>query len=136
MPNPHLVFHHLGLAVKRPREAIIFLTNLGYEIGETVFDPGQNVNLKMCPHATEPGVEIIWPGDTPGPLESMLQRHHAGIIYHVCYETNDLTAALAELEKSGLKALCVSPPKPAPLFGGRPVSFYNVIGMGLIEILE
>jgi len=25
---------------------------------------------------------------------------------------------------------------PAPLFGGRPVSFYNVVGMGLVEILE
>jgi hypothetical protein len=30
----------------------------------------------------------------------------------------------------------LSPATPAPLFGGRPVSFYNVVGMGLIEILE
>jgi hypothetical protein len=32
--------------------------------------------------------------------------------------------------------MCISEPKPAPLFGGRPVSFYNVAGIGLIEILE
>ncbi len=136
MPNPHLVFHHLGLAVRRPREATIFLSNLGYQLGETVFDSRQNVNLQMGTHATEPTVEIIWPGDTPGPLEGMLQRHLAGLVYHICYVTDDLTAALAEFENAGLRVVCVSPPKPAPLFGGCPVSFYNVIGIGLMEILE
>jgi len=25
---------------------------------------------------------------------------------------------------------------PAPLFGGRPISFYNVVGIRLVEILE
>jgi methylmalonyl-CoA/ethylmalonyl-CoA epimerase len=132
----HLVFHHLGLAVRRLREASLFLESLGYQVGETVFDPGQNVNLKMCTHATDPAVEIIWPGETPGPLDGMLQRHAAGLVYHVCYETNDLAAALEELKKTGLNAVCVSQPKPAPLFGGRTVSFYNVVGIGLIEILE
>jgi hypothetical protein len=28
------------------------------------------------------------------------------------------------------------PGHAAPLFGGRPVSFYNVVGLGLVEILE
>jgi len=136
MLGVHLAFHHLGLAVRRPREAMLFLTSFGYTLGETVFDPGQNVNLKMGTHATEPAVEIIWPGETPGPLEGMLQRHPAGLIYHVCYVTDNLPAALTGLEKAGLNVVCVAPPKPAPLFGGRPVSFYNVIGIGLIEILE
>jgi hypothetical protein len=35
-----------------------------------------------------------------------------------------------------LRPLCISPVTPAPLFGGRPVSFYNVVGLGLVEILE
>jgi len=139
-PSPlsglHLGFHHLGLAVRRPQEAVAFLSAMGYRTGESVLDPVQNVHLMMCAHETEPEVEIIWPSDTKGPLDGMLQRHVAGIIYHVCYVTDDLAAALAGMEKAGLRALCVSPPKPAPLFGGRPVSFYNVIGIGLIEILE
>jgi catechol 2,3-dioxygenase-like lactoylglutathione lyase family enzyme len=132
----HLVFHHLGLAVRRPQEAEVFLSALGYRMGETVLDPGQNVHLKMCTHATEPPVEIIWPGTTSGPIDGMTQRHPSGIIYHVCYLTDDLAAALAALEKAGLRVVCVSPPKPAPLFGGRKVSFYNVVGIGLMEILE
>jgi methylmalonyl-CoA/ethylmalonyl-CoA epimerase len=133
---PHLVFHHFGLAVRRPDEAKAFLSLLGYRIGEPVFDSAQNVHLLMGTHATEPAVEIIWPGDSHGPVTGLIDRHTSGIIYHVCYETDDLTAALAGCESAGLRPRCVSPPKPAPLFGGRPVSFYNVIGLGLVEILE
>jgi len=40
------------------------------------------------------------------------------------------------LELAGLHPKCISNPTPAPLFGGRPVSFYNVVGIGLVEILE
>jgi methylmalonyl-CoA/ethylmalonyl-CoA epimerase len=58
------------------------------------------------------------------------------VIYHVCYTTDNLGSALAGLEKAGTRVICASPPKPAILFGGRKVSFYNVAGIGLIEILE
>jgi methylmalonyl-CoA/ethylmalonyl-CoA epimerase len=136
MPSPHLVFHHFGLAALRPDEAMAFLASLGYRIGERVFDPAQNVHLAMGAHETEPAVEIIWPGETKGPLHGLAERHPAGVIYHVCYSTDDLASALAGLEKAGLRVLCVSPPKPAPLFGGRKVSFYQVRGIGLMEILQ
>jgi methylmalonyl-CoA/ethylmalonyl-CoA epimerase len=136
MTNPHLTFHHLGLATRKRDQAVTFLSALGYEIGESVFDPLQNVHLTMCTHKTEPAVEIICPGDTKGPIDNLVQRHPAGIIYHPCYQTDDLTAALASMEQAGNTALCVSPRKPAPLFGGLHVSFYNVPGIGLIEIVE
>ena len=131
-----LVFHHFGLAVRKPEPSIAWLTALGYRIGETVFDPVQNVHLILCPHDEQPAVEIIYPGPGPGPVDGLVQRHASGIIYHTCYETTDLPATLAHLETAGLRIVCVSPPKPALLFGGRPVSFYNVVGLGLIEILE
>jgi methylmalonyl-CoA/ethylmalonyl-CoA epimerase len=134
--NPHLKFHHFGLAVRRPDEARKFVGRLGYISGEAVFDPAQNVHLQLSTHATQPSVEIIWPGDTTGPVDKLAQRHPSGIIYHLCYETEDLKAALAGLEAAGLRAICISPPTPAPLFGDRPVSFYNVVGLGLVEILE
>jgi methylmalonyl-CoA/ethylmalonyl-CoA epimerase len=136
MSNSHLSFHHFGLAVRRPDEARKFVAVLGYQPGEPVFDPAQNVHLQLCTHASHPAVEIIWPGGAGGPVDKLAQRHTAGVIYHLCYETDNLSAALAGLEAAGLPAICISPPKPAPLFGGRPVSFYNVVGMGLVEILE
>ena len=131
-----LQFHHFGLAVRRPDEARIFVSSLGYRLGDYVFDPAQNVHLQMCHHAGHPDVEIICPGDTPGPVDRLVQRRPAGIVYHLCYVTDDLTATLAGFEAAGLQPICISPPTPAPLFQGRKVSFYNVTGIGLIEILE
>ena len=90
----------------------------------------------MCSHPTEPALEIIWPGAGKGPIDALVQRHASGIVYHVCYETDDLPAALAGLAGAGIHVVCVSPRKPALLFAGRNVSFYNVVGMGLIEIVE
>jgi len=136
MNNAHLRFHHFGLAVRHPNSAKQFLSALGYEFGTPVFDPGQNVNLAMCVHAVEPAVEVIWPGENPGPLDKLNARHASGIVYHVCYETDNLSAALEQLAASGLNPICISQPRPAPLFGGCPVSFYNIVGIGLIEIVE
>lgn len=133
--NSHLQFHHFGLAVRRPDEARVFVSALGYRMGEAVFDPAQNVHLQLCSHETHPAMEIIWPGDARGPIEKLTERH-AGIIYHVCYETDNLAAALARFDGAKLRVVCISPPTSAPLFGGRKVSFYNVVGIGLIEILE
>ena len=136
MTTMHLRFHHFGLAVRKQETARMFLCAQGYQIGETVFDPNQNVHLALCTHKSDPAVEIIWPGENGGPIDGMIQRHTSGIIYHLCYETDDLAAALAAFETARVRTICVSPPKPAPLFGNRKVSFYNIVGIGLVEILE
>jgi methylmalonyl-CoA/ethylmalonyl-CoA epimerase len=105
-------------------------------LGKSIFDPAQKVHLQLCVHAQHPAVEIIWPGEATGPIDKLTQRHLAGVIYHLCYETNNLKKALACLENAGLRAFCILPPTPALLFNNRPVSFYNIVGMGLVEILE
>jgi catechol 2,3-dioxygenase-like lactoylglutathione lyase family enzyme len=136
--NPFgLRFHHLGLAVRRPPDAIRFLGLLGYEIGTPVFDPLQSVNLILCKHdGAMPDVEVIYPGETKSPVDSLVQARPDGIVYHVCYVTTNLSATLAAMEQNGVRALCVVRPTPAILFGGCPVSFYNIVGLGLCEIIE
>jgi len=131
-----LVFHHFGLAVKTPDQATSFLTALGYQLGEPVFDPGQNVHLMMATHPHQPQVEVIYAGREGGPIDKLVQQHPPGIVYHLCYSTQNLAESLAQIKAVGLQAICFSKPKPAPLFQGRHVSFYHVNGMGLIEILE
>jgi methylmalonyl-CoA/ethylmalonyl-CoA epimerase len=136
MNDFRLKFHHLGLATRNRDRAVAFVSLLGYEIGECVFDPLQNVRLTMCTHNTEPAIEVICPGDKKGPIDLLIQRHRDGVIYHPCYETDSLQATLAAWEKLEILAICISPPKPAPLFGGLHVSFYEMPGIGLVEILE
>ena len=131
-----LTFHHLGLAVRKPEDAIAFVRGLGYAVGEPVFDVEQNVNLILCTHSAAPNIEIIYPANGKSPIDSLVASHANGIVYHCCYVAKNLDATLSAFAKSDLRPLCVSPPKSAILFGGASVSFYQVMGIGLIEIIE
>jgi hypothetical protein len=132
-----LRFHHLGLAVRRPRDATRFLAGLGYDIPEPVFDPEQNVHLILCRHqGTMPDVEVIYPADSRSPADAWIKLHPPGLVYHMCYVADDIAAVLSALEENGVRAVCMSEPTPAVLFGGCPVAFYNIVGMGLCEIIE
>ncbi|NQZ13242.1 MAG: VOC family protein [Alphaproteobacteria bacterium] len=131
-----LTFHHMGLALKKEEEALKFLKGLGYDEGTSVYDPEQKVNLRICTAEGKPSVELVTKADgKEGPLENILKKYNE-LVYHTCYETQDLDASLEAMEKAGLRILPVVPRKPAILFGGRHVSFYTVMGFGLIEILE
>jgi hypothetical protein len=129
-----LRFHHFGLAVPAPEAAFRFLAALGYTEGAAAYDPLQNVNLAMRHHQNMPDVEVIWPGDGASPIEKMIRRGH--MIYHLCYVTEDADASLAAMAAAGLEVAPLGPPKPAALFGGRPVSFHAIDAVGLIELLH
>jgi len=131
-----LEFHHFGLATRDAAQTAGVLEQLGYAIGEPVFDPLQNVNLLWCEHDAMPAVEVVYPSaDEQGPLQPYL-ADHSEMIYHLCYVAPDLDAAVTSVQESGVRLLTVSEPKPAILFGGKRVGFYMARGLGLIEILE
>lgn len=113
----------------------MFLDLLGYAAGDEVYDPIQKVNLCLFTSKTLPAVEVITPSNEPGPLDRILKSRDEAP-YHYCYVTENLEKTLASFSKAGCRAICVSSPKPAVLFGGRHVSFYLVQGFGLIELLE
>jgi hypothetical protein len=127
-------FHHLGLAVEGPEQALVFLAGQGYQVGETVFDPEQNVNLIWCTHPTMPTVEVIYQSDPKGPLESVL-RNRRESFYHVCYAVQDVPNVIASLKNLGLRVICVAGQKPSVLFQGQTVGFYYVSGFGLVELV-
>ena len=130
-----LDFHHLGLAVREPAAAMTFLQGLGYRLGDPVYDPEQNVNLAMCTAGDAPDVEIIWPAAGKGPVDRLL-ANRSGLVYHVCYATDDLPGSLRRMEDAGHRAVPLAPPKPAVLFDGMPVSFYEIVGFGTVEIID
>ena len=130
-----LTFHHFGFATRDPAASLKAFEGLGYSLVGSEHDPLQGVDLWLCQHADMPNVELVAPSGEGGPLDNVLARA-AERIYHLCYESSDVKQSLAGLRESGYKIVCVSPPKPAVLFGGRHVSFYWVKGLGLIELLE
>jgi hypothetical protein len=129
-----LEFHHFGLAVKSPEAAFRYLSDLGYRAGSTCYDPLQKVNLSMRHHERMPDVEVIWPGAEPSPIDRMLKKSDS-MIYHLCYTSANVDESLAALERAGLEVLPLGIAQPALLFGGIEVSFYNITGVGIIEII-
>ena len=128
-------FHHLGLAVRRPPKAFAFLASLGYRDGKQVFDPLQSANLAMRHHPVMPDIEVIWPADATSPIDNLIKGGKS-LVYHLCFAAQDAQRALADLQAAGHQVVELVPPKPAILFGGLPVSFHNVLGFGMIEIIH
>ena len=130
----HLRFHHYGLAIQKFENAKNFHQNLGYTIGEVVFDTLQNVELLLCTSEIFPNVELVKPVNGKNPINNFLKKNNE-IIYHVCYEVDLKKISLDQLFSKN-RYICVSKPKPAVLFNNRNVSFYYLNNVGLIEILE
>ena len=83
-----------------------------------------------------PDVEIIYPDPAgKGPIDGLLSKRPEGIVYHLCYTSSNVDSSLKRIKNAGLRPFEVVPPKPAVLFDGKPVSFYMIAGVGLIEII-
>lgn len=135
MQSYGLSFHHFGLAVTEPEKAIRFLKGLDYSIGQAIYDELHNVNIVMCKSKTMPDVEVIYRADTPGPLDNILKSFRE-VIYHLCYTTTDLQDTIRRMKDDKHRIINISAPKRAILFSGKTVSFYQVVGFGIIEIIE
>ena len=128
------VFHHVGIAVKDFKAGVKFYTGLGYSASQPVIDKHQNVELVMLKSDSFPDIELIKPVNENSPVNNYLKNYNE-MIYHFCYETNDLIKMLDILKKD-FRVICISEPKPAVLFDGRKVSFYYIKDVGIVEFLE
>ncbi|MGY1619490.1 VOC family protein [Geodermatophilus sp. SYSU D00691] len=131
-PLPGLTFHHVGLACRDLAAETAAHALLGFRPEGAVFeDPHQRVRgafRTLGPFR----VELLEPLDERSPLLDWLQR---GVrMYHVCYETDDLDGALAQLGRAGHRV--VSPPAAAVAFDGRPVAFAMLRTRSLVELLQ
>ena len=93
-----LSFHHMGLGLRSEERAVHFLKDTGYRIGDKIYDPLQLVNLRMCCHDRHPDIELVLPGESDGPLTPLL-KHFDELIYHICYEIDDLDQVLDRLDE-------------------------------------
>lgn len=135
LQNYGLTFHHFGLAVRDVPAALRVLRGLGYECAEEIHDPLQEVRLLWCEHVSMPAIELVAPTEKPGPIDNILE-HGSESIYHICYQSKNIEDCVAAIKSDGVRVLPVASPKPAVLFGGRLVGFYQLKGFGLIEIVE
>ena len=133
VPQGLLRFEHIGMAVRDFQPAVAHYTLLGYTCDEPIHETFQNVEVVFCRSPRQPTVELIRPVDETSPVANLLKKRQE-MLYHLCYVTDDLEAALAALEEKN-RVICISPAKPTVLFPELQAAFYHVHGVGLMEIL-
>jgi methylmalonyl-CoA/ethylmalonyl-CoA epimerase len=121
-------FHHVGIAcrdIQRTRAWVCETFPVTADSG-VVHDPVQDADLCLLDIEDQPAFELV-----SGPMvEGMLRRKNS--YYHVCYEVDEITDAIAHFEAHGSRL--ISGPVPAVLFDGRPVAFL-LSPIGLVEVL-
>ena len=121
--GPGARFHHIGLAVNVIAEVCSSCA--------PTYDPVQRVNvafvnLNGCP------VELVEPAAENSPVSATLEK--GGKLLHLCYEVDDLDAALQACRQHAFHI--IRPPAPAAAFNQHRIAFVFSRAVGLVELLE
>ena len=127
-----IVLDHVGIAVASLDERLpLWRDLLGLPLERIEAVPGEGVKVAFLP-AGRTRVELVEPQGDDGTMARHLARRGEGI-HHLCFEVDDLDAALARLEAAGLRT--VGEAGRAGAEGSR-VAFLHPKGAGgvLIEL--
>ena len=125
--------HHYGFATKSLEQSLKGYQSLGYQkISEIITDPIQHVKLQFLELPGFPLIELVEPLSSKSPVSKILDKN-GSILYHSCYEVNDIYLKIKELRKQGF--LIVVKPVEAVAFK-RLIAFLYNPATGLIELLQ
>ncbi len=129
----NLKVHHIGYAVPSIESASTEFKALGWvPCGGVTDDHGRKVRIQFMRHGEEV-VELVAPLTDDSPVRKILQKG-SGTPYHICYETESLEEAEAELKRS--KFIVFKKPSAAPAIDGRRVEWFYSRNNGIIEVVE
>ena len=128
-----LQFHHIGIACRSIDKTKGFYLAMGYIDGPVVDDPVQHVRVCFLEKEGAPRLELLEPLDDSSPVARTLAT--VGVSpYHICYQVQDIEAAIAELRRD--RFLTVSGPVPACAMADRRIAFMFKKDNGLLELVE
>lgn len=130
-----LRFHHVGMLVGDIAQARSTYENrFGYQApGGMVHDPVQTAHvqfLKLPEDRT--WLELIAPDGPASTLNGAVERKVG--VHHLCYATDSLDQACAELRKAGMTL--IAPPVGAAAFPGRRIAWLMGRDRILVELVE
>ena len=76
--------------------------------------------------------KLVSPLDSSSLVSGLLKKYKNSP-YHICYETDNLETAFADLTSNGFTA--IDTPTPAPALDGRKVVFLTSSAIGMVELL-
>ena len=128
-----LTFHHIGIACRDIAQTQAFYLQMGYTASPIVEDPVQHVRISFLEKDGVPRLELLEPLDEKNPVSRTLAT--VGVSpYHMCYEVQDIEAAIADLRRQ--RFLLVNGPVPACALENRRIAFLYQKNNGLIELVE
>lgn len=125
---------HICIAVRSIEAAVTRLGPLlGYEPRtRKVTNTRQRVNVVFMSRAGSLDLKLIEPSCEDSPLWASLRKGEG--LHHICFRTDDTTAALAELQSKGLRVL--APPARGEAFDDGLIAF-GFAGCGLnVELID
>jgi methylmalonyl-CoA/ethylmalonyl-CoA epimerase len=124
---------HIGIAVESLERGLGVYRALGLEVAHREEVAGQGVRTAFLP-AGDTRIELLEPTSEETPVGRFLRRRGPGI-HHICFEVDDLEAALEKLAAQGYRLL---DREPIPGADGKRVAFLHPeAGHGvLIELSE
>ena len=129
--------NHVGVATPSIAESIkLYRDILGAtKIGEPFDLPAQGVKVCFVDTPTAQ-IELIEPYDAASPITGFLAKNPKGGQHHVCFEVEDIHAAVADMRAKGVIILGTGEPRIGA--HGTPVVFLHPKEMGgvLIELME
>ena len=126
---------HIGIAVADITKALASYRELfDYKIYSGPFDdPLQKVSVCFL-ETGKPGavtIELVTPTEADSPVNRILSKEIGA--YHLCYEVDDLGAAVQHCRSRG--CIVISEPVPAVAFAGRPIAWVYTPTRQLTELV-
>ena len=115
--------NHVAIAVPDMAAAVATYRDvLGAQVSEAVPQPDHGV---MTVFITLPNtkIELLEPLGQHSPIANFLERNPSGGIHHICYEVDDIAAAVRALLARGARILGDGQPKIGA--HGKPVLFLH-----------
>ena len=129
--------NHVGVATPSIADSIkLYRDILGAtKIGEPFDLPAQGVKVCFIDTPTAQ-IELIEPYDETSPIVGFLAKNPKGGQHHVCFEVEDIHAAVGGMRAKGVTILGAGEPRIGA--HGTPVVFLHPKEMGgvLIELME
>ncbi len=99
---------HIGIAVQNINDALAFFQDaLGMKLERVESEEGGRTQVAFLPVGAS-DVELVEPQDADSGLAKFLAKRGEGV-HHICFEVDDIDAALARLTEKGAQLIDETP---------------------------
>jgi methylmalonyl-CoA/ethylmalonyl-CoA epimerase len=99
---------HIAIAVQNIGDALKFFEDaLGVQLDHTALEEGGRTKVAFMP-VGQSEVELVEPQDSESGLAKFIAKRGEGI-HHICFEVDDIEAALARLKEHGAQLIDETP---------------------------